>query len=301
VISAEFGLRTLSAVLYRKLHRRTRLLVWADVSEQTERGRGALRALIRRLVCQHVDLFLVNGESGARYLRSLGVEEGVIRTVPSTVDLEHFSKVPVTRFGPQAHRILYVGQIVERKGLREFLHALVCWARHHAERHVEWVLAGAGPFLAKLAATAVPTNLHIHFLGPVPYRDLPALYNDAGILALPSLADAWGMTVNEGLAAGLPVLGSLYAQAAEELIADGVNGWTFRPDRQEEVISAIDRALHTSTQRLNKMRGQARQTACRLTPQRVASMMIFGDAAEPAECTEQAEPVLLRSTSTAAP
>jgi glycosyltransferase involved in cell wall biosynthesis len=31
----------------------------------------------------------------------------------------------------------------------------------------------------------------------------------------------WGLLVNEAMAAGLPVLGSVYAQAVEELVQDG--------------------------------------------------------------------------------
>ena len=52
-----------------------------------------------------------------------------------------------------------------------------------------------------------------------------------GVLVFPTLADEWGLVVNEALAAGVPVLGSLYSQAVEELVRDGENGWTFRPDR----------------------------------------------------------------------
>ncbi|MDQ2842694.1 MAG: hypothetical protein M3Y72_16975 [Acidobacteriota bacterium] len=42
VISWELGTRTMLAAAYRMLRRRTRLLVWAEVAESTERGRGGL-------------------------------------------------------------------------------------------------------------------------------------------------------------------------------------------------------------------------------------------------------------------
>ena len=44
----------------------------------------------------------------------------------------------------------------------------------------------------------------------------------SGIFVLPTLADEWGLVVNEAMASGLPVLGSVYSQAAHELCGDGI-------------------------------------------------------------------------------
>ena len=74
------------------------------------------------------------------------------------------------------------------------------------------------------------------------------------------------MVVNEAMAAGLPVLGSLYSQAVEELVRDGHNGWYFRPDSQGEMYSALDRALNTSDAKVLEMRSNARKTVEYLTP-----------------------------------
>ena len=54
------------------------------------------------------------------------------------------------------------------------------------------------------------------------------VYAKASLFAFPTLADEWGVVVNEAMAAGLPVLGSIYSQAVEELVEDGVSGWVFR-------------------------------------------------------------------------
>ena len=71
--------------------------------------------------------------------------------------------------------------------------------------------------------------------------------------------DEWGVVVNEAMSAGLPVMGSIYSQAAVELVSDGANGWLFDPRSEQNVYATLDRALSTPTEEL-----QCRSTAVRI-------------------------------------
>ncbi len=82
------------------------------------------------------------------------------------------------------------------------------------------------------------------------------------------------MVVNEALASGLPVLGSVYSQAVEELCVEGETGWQFRPDARGEMEQALQRALETPVERLNEMRFAARARAAEITPQNSAERMV---------------------------
>jgi glycosyltransferase involved in cell wall biosynthesis len=88
-----------------------------------------------------------------------------------------------------------------------------------------------------------------------------------GILIFQTLADEWGVVVNEALAAGLPVLGSQYSQAVAELVRSEVNGWTFRADRVEEIHAALDKALSAPDEQIAGMRRECRQRVQALTPE----------------------------------
>jgi glycosyltransferase involved in cell wall biosynthesis len=88
------------------------------------------------------------------------------------------------------------------------------------------------------------------------------------------LADEWGLVVNEAMASGLPVLGSLYSQAVQELVEDGVTGWTFHPDRADEMYTAVDRALSTGEDRLEEMRVSATTRVEYLTPDYLAERIL---------------------------
>jgi hypothetical protein len=79
---------------------------------------------------------------------------------------------------------------------------------------------------------------------------------------------------NEAMAAGLPVLGSLYSQSVEELVVEGETGWTFRPDREREIDSALERVLTTPFEVLQQMRVTARDRVRNLTPDFVADQIL---------------------------
>ena len=93
------------------------------------------------------------------------------------------------------------------------------------------------------------------------------------MLVFPTLADEWGLVVNEAMAAGVPVLGSRNSQAVEEMVEDGETGWVFSPERREEIPSALDRALSTPSDQLGAMRDGCRARA-RFTPEAAAGGML---------------------------
>ncbi len=270
VISGELGLRTLQAALYRIVAPGSRLIVWATLSDYSEQGRGRLRTMLRRWILRRADAVLVNGESGARYVGRFAVPPQRIFRAPYTTEMSPFVAIPPHRDSDQAHRLFYAGQFVERKGLVPFLTVLARWGERHPERAVEFWLAGDGPMRAVLEEMHLPPNVTLRFIGNVAYDDLPQIYAQVGIFVLPTLSDEWGVVVNEALASGVPVLGSVYSQAVEELVHDNATGWTFRVDRDDEMYDALDRALSTSPDALNAMRPQARAAVERLTPALVA-------------------------------
>ena len=274
VISGEMGMRTAQALLYRKLTPKSRMILWATVSEYSELGRGKLREQLRRVLVPQADAVLVNGQSGARYVRQFGVSDPSIFSAPYTTNIDPFLAVPLSRGPLDAYRLLYVGQLVERKGIEPFLSILERWAKMHPDRTLEFWLVGDGPLRSSLEQQGRPANLRLRFLGNVEYGKLPEVYAQGGIFVFPTLADEWGLVTNEAMAAGLPVLGSSYSQSVEELVVEGETGWQFRPDEPEEMYSALDRSLSMPFAQLERMRTQARDRIQYLTPDFVADNIL---------------------------
>ncbi len=273
VITGELGLRSLLASLHCLRRHGTGLVIWATLSERSEAGRGRVRHLVRRWLVSRADAVIVNGSSGERYVANLGVPSERIVQMPCSMDLHAFGGIP-TRPADSAYRLLHVGQLIERKGAIPFLEAMARHAAANSARQLEIWFAGDGPLRPAVETASWPANLHIRLLGHVPYSELREIYAQCGIQAFPTLSDEWGMVVNEALAAGLPVLGSIHSQAVEELVREGINGWLFDPSDPNSLDRAIERAMVTPVATLDLMRAHAIATVADITPDRMADRMI---------------------------
>ena len=160
------GARTVQAALYCLLSS-TPLVVWVTVSESSEKGRGLVRRLLRRVLLPRADVVIVNGQSGQRYVRTLGARSRRIVTVPQTSHPGHIAipEKPVRRV---PRHLLYVGQLIERKGIVPFVAALGRWGRRHPDEQVTLEIVGEGPDSAHLAALGLPDNVALRCSGHLP-------------------------------------------------------------------------------------------------------------------------------------
>ena len=89
------------------------------------------------------------------------------------------------------------------------------------------VLIGDGPLQkAVMTACAALTDV-VTCPGYSPYSQLPLWYGRADVFVHPAPHEPWGVSVNEALACGLPVIAAEGVGAAAELIRPGVNGDVF--------------------------------------------------------------------------
>ncbi|MBT8038323.1 MAG: glycosyltransferase family 4 protein [Verrucomicrobiae bacterium] len=77
-------------------------------------------------------------------------------------------------------------------------------------------------------------------------EELPRFYAHAGCFVHPALEEPWGLVLNEAMACGLPVLSGSNVGAAEELIDEGVNGWTFNAVDVDEVAECLNKIVGMS-------------------------------------------------------
>jgi glycosyltransferase involved in cell wall biosynthesis len=272
IVSGELGARTLAATRFGQRYH-VPVVVWATLSERTERHRGHARRWVRSRLLRAAEHVLVNGASGERYVRGFGVPVERITRLPYTTAMEPFLSVPLARPAAEALRVLSVGSLIPRKAPD----ALLAGAQRAASagRPVELTFLGEGPLrgsLERRASVPVP-GLSVRFAGAVSYDVLPDYYAGADVLAFPTLSDEWGLVVNEALAAGVPVLGSRESQAVEELVVDGENGWLLDDCTAEGVARGLGRVLRASPARLASMRAAARASVVGLEPQAAAATM----------------------------
>lgn len=272
VFAVEFGLRTAWAIEYRR-RTGTPLVVHADLSAHTERGRGRIRPVLRRWMLRRVDGVVTNGATGIDYLATLNVDRDRVSLLPYATDVARFGDVR-RRDGEQGvRRLLYVGRLVELKGLEPFMRVLGAVIERQPALRVQFTIAGDGDRRAALEAMARPPNLEVRFLGAVPYDALPEVYAGADAFVMPSLGDTWGLVVNEAMASGLPVLGSEQTQSVLELVGDGESGWRFDAGDPASVRLAVERCLSAPIARWHVMGDNAREAANAVSPEYVASSL----------------------------
>ena len=81
--------------------------------------------------------------------------------------------------------------------------------------------------------------------------------------------------MNEAMASALPVLGSVYSQAVDELCSDGETGWTFRTDVPAEIDRAIDAGNDRTLEQLDRSHAGGRAKPVEgFTPEYVADQMV---------------------------
>lgn len=154
------------------------------------RGMPALKAFLRWTI-RFPDRVVAISRATADEIRS--VAKVPVDVIPYTVALPH---APVATASDGEFRVLFVGRLVERKGVDVLLRAL---AQLRDLPQIRAVVVGDGPERQRLEALArdVGVDDRVAFAGRVSDDDLRVHYARASAFALPAIVDARGDT--EGL------------------------------------------------------------------------------------------------------
>ncbi len=269
VFSNELGFRSLISALYCRLFRK-KLALWICASQRTEQGRGKLRHALRKRLLRLADAVAYNGPSCREYLKRYGVPDSKLYHFPYCVAKEFIYTGAIEREPMARRRLVVVGQLIARKGIVPMLKTLIQYCRNRPNQIVELDIVGKGTEEAAIRAIELPSNLKLQMRGTMPYSELAQAFETCGIMLFPTLADEWGLVVNEAMQAGMPVIGSEYAQASVALIHDGENGWCYNPDSPETLFRALDAMYSRTDSQLLAMRHAAQQTVADITPENVA-------------------------------
>lgn len=276
IISYEMGFRTLLSQ-FSGWWRNVPLVMVVNVSKHTEDKVLLSRRLLRSLVKRFATVITYNGPSCKRYLEEdLKIDPARLYHVPYATDPAKLYRGDLRREPAQAYDLLYTGQLTDRKGIVPFVKSLMQWCQDNPLRQIRFRLAGTGPEQKNLERLDCPGNLEMNFLGHCGPQQLLELYQSSGLYVFSTLADEWGMVSEEAWVAGLPILGSKFAQSFETYCQEGENGWMFQPTSDEQIYAKIDQAMNTPYHRLEEMRVTCRRTVEYRTPEYAAAK--FADA-----------------------
>ena len=196
------------------------------------------RALYRRAACVIVSSPpLASRSELVQHARRVAV-------IPFGIDLDRFQRLDERqralaesiRRRHAAPRVLFVGRFVYYKGLDVLVDAM-------ATAPGTLLLAGEGPLEDEIRRRAAARGVldRVQILGRIPDADLPAYYQAADIVALPSIArtETFGVVQIEAMAAGRPVISTDLPTGVPWVNQDGVSGIVVPPGDASALGTAI--------------------------------------------------------------
>ena len=210
----------------------------------TARKMPFLRPFLRHLI-RKSDAVTANSSHTERLIREVAPKH-VVR-IPFGAALEPTGSARDASTAPAsgAFRLLFVGRLVERKGLRHLLDAL---AGLRSRRPVRLDVVGDGPLRAALEQRVAELGLQevVRFRGFVPDRELSAAFAQADAFVLPAVEDSkgdvegLGVVLIEALMHAVPVIAS-ESGGIVDIIRHERTGLLVKPGDAGALADAIDR------------------------------------------------------------
>jgi glycosyltransferase involved in cell wall biosynthesis len=178
--------------------------------------------------CNLADRILV----GSTFARDTFISEGIpaskLTVVPYGVDLSLFSPQSAGIPTGDGFRVLFVGQIGQRKGISYLLKA------YDRFRGDGTSLTLVGNFHGSQVPLRRYQNI-FQYIPNVPRAWLPDFYRRADVFVFPTLIEGLGLVVLEAMASGLPVI--VTPNGPGDIVRDGVDGFVV-PIRDPDAIVA---------------------------------------------------------------
>ncbi len=196
------------------------------------------------------DGILLGSEFAAQSFVAEGVPRDKLVVVPYGDDLQPYMP-PRRPPPPRPFRVIYAGQLTQRKGLSDLLRGYQRFARPDTE------LPLVGAPVGGLAALAPFARLFTH----VPHQTRPALaahYRASHVFVFPTLVEGMPLVVLEAMACGLPVI--VTANGPGGIVRDGVDGYIV-PERDDVAVADRLERLYADPERTAGMGRNAARRA----------------------------------------
>lgn len=238
VLSSEFGPLTWAAIAWARRRGRP-WIVLTEVTRASERVLPSWQRRLQRLIARRADsVVAVSGQARARLLAA-GVASERVAVVLQPADLAscaRHARVRARAEGPL--RVVSVGRLVPEKRPD-----LLLAAAARLGGAVAVTLVGEGPLRSELEARARAQRIgNITFAGFVAPSDLPRVFADHDVFALPSSFEPFGAVVREAAACGMPLVVSDAVGAVGDIAVPGRNAIVV-PAGDAEALARVLSAL----------------------------------------------------------
>jgi glycosyltransferase involved in cell wall biosynthesis len=198
--------------------------------------------IIEKKYLQSLDGFIFNSRTTEKVVNSLleNSRPGIVAYPPTDRFGGPISEEEIIRRAKsEEFRILFLGNVIYRKGLHTLLKA-VSRERLTCRVNVIGSLTSEPRYVKQIQEYIAHNDLSsfVFLHGPLDREPLMEQLRQAHVLVVPSSYEGFGIVYLEGMCFGLPALGTT-AGAANEVITDGVDGFLIEPENAEALANRL--------------------------------------------------------------
>jgi glycosyltransferase involved in cell wall biosynthesis len=220
--------------------------------------RGRFFTWLKLFVFNHTNRLTVVSRAMLEDVLSMGADPEKASVIPMGVDLKKYFVPPAER--KEQHALLFVGRLVEKKGLRYLIEAMPRILEKNPSAYLR--IAGDGPEKAALEQriSELKINDRVQFMGPVFNEDLPSYYQASNIVIFPSIiaadgdSEGFGLVLVEALGCECALVVS-DLPAMQDIIINGKTALVVPQKNAEQLAERINELLDNSA--LQKSLGKA--------------------------------------------
>lgn len=221
-----------------------------DGTIKSEKNLSFIHKLLRKIVYRHSAAFVGASKGSMELFEKYDVDASKVHQSSLCVHNQNFN-LPDTE---KVSDFLFSGRFIDLKNPIFAIQVAAATAKILGRKTTLDILGqGEKEQEIRTFADSVKDHVVVRFLGYLPQLELPSVFSKARIFLFPTKFDCWGLVTNEACAAGLPVLISPHAGAADELVKTGVNGYVLKLDVNiwSEAASRLlcDKTLYTQFSR----------------------------------------------------
>ena len=247
VIHANWALSGLVGVLLKKMFKKPLILTTRGAALNLAVKSDFMKKILL-FVLKNCDYLTPNNYAHADLIQKLGISSKKITVIPNGVDTDMFKPLDKGEsrkkldLDGQKTILLFVGWLIERKGLKYLLEAIPKIIESHKDVLLVVLGEGIQETDMKNLTDKLGISSNVMFKGAQKPDVVPYWMDAADIFVLPSLSEGRPNVVPEALSSGLPVIAT-DIPGTREFIKDRENGLLVAPKSSDAIVNAVSLIL----------------------------------------------------------
>lgn len=210
------------------------------------------KQILLKLLFSRIDCFLYIGSENKLFYQKLGINANQLFFAPYCVDNAYFSSLASKRnkkyfkeklqIPDNSKVILYSGKYIDKKRPLDLINAF----SDLRKSNIHLIMLGEGALRTNMEQLIKEKKIQhlVTLTGFINQSEIANFYSIADVFVMCSgIGETWGLSVNEAMNFGIPLVVSNTTGCSKDLVLDGINGFIFNTGDIKALKNCIDAAL----------------------------------------------------------